>query len=86
MTACADSKTTPAAGTSIAGLYTLVSTCDACGINPFAYLAEDHPKRRLDELLPGAWARSRRRVAHVTDPATMRQRYSSSTNSTLPPS
>ena len=53
------------AGMSIAGLYTLVATCEARGINPFAYLADviprvqDHPKRRLDELLPGAWARAR---------------------------
>ena len=52
------------AGMSIAGLYTLVSTCEARGINPFAYLADviprvpDHPKRRLDELLPGPWARA----------------------------
>jgi len=53
------------AGMSIAGLYTLVSTCEARGINPFAYLADviprvqDHPKRQLDELLPGPWARAR---------------------------
>lgn len=53
------------AGSSIAGLYTLVATCEARGINPFAYLADviprvqDHPKRRLDELLPGTWARAR---------------------------
>ena len=39
-------------------------TCEARGINPFAYLADviprvqDHPKRRLDELLPGPWARA----------------------------
>ena len=52
------------AGTSIAGLYTLVATCETRGINPFAYLADviprvqDHPKRRLDELLPGPWARA----------------------------
>jgi len=52
------------AGMSIAGLYTLVSSCEARGINPFAYLAaviprvQDHPKRRLDELLPGPWARA----------------------------
>ena len=50
------------AGTSIAGLYTLIATCEARGINPFAYLADviprvqDHPAARLDELLPGAWA------------------------------
>jgi transposase len=52
------------AGMSIAGLYTLVSTCEARGINPFAYLTDviprvqGHPKRRLDELLPGPWARA----------------------------
>jgi hypothetical protein len=49
------------AGMSIAGLYTLVATCEVRGINPFAYLADviprvqDHPKRQLD----GPWARSR---------------------------
>lgn len=49
-------------GGNIAGLYTLVATCEARGINPFAYLSDviarvqDHPARRLDELLPGAWA------------------------------
>jgi transposase len=53
------------AGTSIAGLYTLVATCEARGINPSAYLADviprvqDHPKCRLDELLPGPWALDR---------------------------
>lgn len=53
------------AGKSIAGLYTLVATCEARGINPFAYLSDiiprvqDHPKRRLDELLPGPWSRAR---------------------------
>jgi transposase len=53
------------AGSSIAGLYTLVATCEARSINPFAYLADviprvqDHPKRRLDELLPGPWSRAR---------------------------
>jgi transposase len=54
-----------AAGGSVAGLYTLAATCEARGINPFAYLADviprvqDHPKRRLDELLPGPWSRAR---------------------------
>jgi transposase len=57
------------AGTSIAGLYTLVATCEARGINPFAYLSDviprvqDHPMRRLDELLPGPWARAQKRAA-----------------------
>lgn len=49
------------AGRNIAGLYSLVATCEARGINPFAYLADilprisDHPNSRIDELLPGAW-------------------------------
>ncbi len=48
-----------------ARLYTLVATCEARGIDPFAYLADviprvqDHPKRRLDELLPGPWRPSK---------------------------
>ena len=50
------------AGKSIAGLYTLIATCEARGVNPFAYLADviprvqDHPRDRIDELLPRAWA------------------------------
>jgi transposase len=50
------------AGTNIAGLYTIIATCEARGINPFAYLADviprvqDHPADRVAELLPGAWA------------------------------
>lgn len=49
------------AGENIAGLYSLVATCEARGINPFAYLADvlprigDHPARSLDELLPANW-------------------------------
>jgi transposase len=49
-------------GASIAGLYSLVATCEARRINPFEYLADllarvqDHPKDDIDELLPGAWA------------------------------
>lgn len=49
------------AGKNLAGLYSLVATCEARSINPFAYLADvlarvqDHPASRLDELLPGAW-------------------------------
>ncbi len=50
------------AGENIAGLYSLVATCEARGINPFEYLTDvlarvqDHPARELDALLPGAWA------------------------------
>lgn len=53
------------AGKNIAGLYTLIATCEARGVNPFTYLADviarvqDHPADKLDELLPGAWAAAR---------------------------
>ena len=54
------------AGTNIAGLYTLVATCEARGINPFEYLADviprvsdDLPDKELDALLPGPWAAAR---------------------------
>jgi transposase len=50
------------AGTNIAGLYTLVATCEARGINPFAYLADviprvekDMPDAELEALLPANW-------------------------------
>jgi transposase len=49
------------AGDNIAGLYSLVATCEAHGKNPLAYLTDvlgrlgSHPNRRLDELLPDAW-------------------------------
>ena len=52
-------------GESLAGLYSLVATCEARGINPFEYLADvlarvqDHPARDLDQLLPGAWIATR---------------------------
>jgi transposase len=55
------------AGASLAGLYSLVATCEARAINPFEYLADvlarvqDHPTSAVDELLPGAWAASRDR-------------------------
>ncbi|MGZ6674026.1 MAG: IS66 family transposase [Solirubrobacteraceae bacterium] len=49
------------AGDNIAGLYSLVATCEAHGKNPLAYLTDvltrigSHPKIRLDELLPDRW-------------------------------
>ncbi len=49
-------------GKSLAGLYSLVATCEARGINPFDYLVDvlrrvqDHPASAIDELLPGPWA------------------------------
>jgi len=49
------------AGENLAGLYSLVATCQANGVNPAAYLADvlvrlgTHPAARLDELLPQNW-------------------------------
>ena len=51
-----------AAGQSLAGLYSLVATCESRGINPFDYLThvlarvQDHPANAIDDLLPAAWA------------------------------
>ncbi|WP_233278379.1 IS66 family transposase [Myxococcus stipitatus] len=51
------------AGRNLAGLYSLVATCSANGINPREYLSDVllrvqyHPASRLDELLPGPWSR-----------------------------
>ena len=53
------------AGASIAGLYSLIATCEARGINPFEYLADvlsrvqDHSASDIDALLPAAWIASR---------------------------
>jgi hypothetical protein len=56
------------AGKSIAGLYTLVS-CEARGINPFAYLADVIPRVNAGSTscCPAHGARSRQRVAHIAD-------------------
>jgi transposase len=49
------------AGENLAGLYSLVATCVANGVNPAAYLTDvlvrlgTHPASRLDELLPQNW-------------------------------
>jgi transposase len=49
------------AGDNLAGLYSLVATCEANGINPTEYLADvlirvhEHPNSRIDELLPQNW-------------------------------
>lgn len=53
------------AGRNLAGLYSLVATCEACGVNPEAYLADvliriqTHPQSRIDELLPDRWTPAR---------------------------
>ncbi len=49
------------AGENLAGLYSLVATCEANGVNPAAYLTDvlvrlgTHPASRIDELLPHHW-------------------------------
>jgi transposase len=52
-------------GASIAGLYSLVATCEARGSNPFDYLTDvlarvqDHPASDIDALLPAPWIADR---------------------------
>ena len=49
------------AGKNIAGLYSLVATCEANGVDPIAYLTDvlgrvgTHPNAMLDDLLPHKW-------------------------------
>jgi transposase len=49
------------AGENLAGLYSIIATCEANGVNPVAYLADvllrvqTHPASRLDEQLPHNW-------------------------------
>ncbi len=49
------------AGENLAGLYSLVATCEANGVNPAAYLTDvfvrpqTHPASPIDELLPHHW-------------------------------
>lgn len=48
-------------GANLAGLYSLVSTCESCDVDPVAYLRDvllridTHPASRIDELLPDRW-------------------------------
>jgi transposase len=55
------------AGENIAGLYSLVATCEANGVNPYDYLRDvllrvsTHPANLIDELLPDQW-----KPAHLT--------------------
>jgi transposase len=49
------------AGANIAGLYSLVATCESKGKNPLVYLTDvlgrigSHPSARIDDLLPQNW-------------------------------
>ena len=50
------------AGENLAGLYSLIATCEANQVNPVDYLADvmlrvqTHPASRIDELLPHNWS------------------------------
>ncbi len=52
---------TDEAGENLAGLYSLIATCEANGVNPVEYLADvlirvqTHRASRIDELLPHHW-------------------------------
>ena len=52
-------------GENLAGLYSLVSTCDANDVDPIAYLkdvllrVDDHPASQIDDLLPHKWSQPR---------------------------
>lgn len=49
------------AGKNLAGIYSLIATCEACGVNPMAYLPDvlrrtsSHPAADIDALLPDQW-------------------------------
>jgi transposase len=49
------------AGENLAGLYSLIATCEVNGVNPVEYLADvlirvqTHPASRIDDLLPHNW-------------------------------
>jgi transposase len=50
------------AGENLAGLYSLIGTCESNGMNSVDYLADllirvqTHPASRIDELLPHNWS------------------------------
>jgi transposase len=50
------------AGENLAGLYSLIATCEANGVNPVGFVADvlirvqTHPASRIDELLPHSWS------------------------------
>jgi len=64
------------AGKSLAILQTLVSSCKANGINPEEYLADvllreqEHPRSRIDELLPHRWKPPPRAIAQLESAST----------------
>jgi len=68
----------PSAGPRLARLYALIENCRRHGVDPETYLVdllqrlEDHPARRITDLLPHRWAQTRaeeRAAAAPTPPA-----------------
>ena len=61
------------AGKNIAGLYSIVATCELRNINPYEYLCDvlmrvnDHPASKIDELLPGNWFSMRNQAVTEID-------------------
>lgn len=53
------------AGENLAGLYSLIATCEVNSVNPVVYLADvllrvqTHPASQIDELLPHRWSPAR---------------------------
>ena len=53
-------------GATAAVLFSLTSSCQRHGLDPFVYLRDvlarlpNHPPERLDEMLPDCWAAARR--------------------------
>jgi transposase len=64
-----------AGGNTAAVLYSLVSTCERHGIDPWAYLRDaltrlpELPAERLEELLPDVWANAQRAQSEAQQPA-----------------
>jgi transposase len=64
----------PKAGPRLANLFTLVENCRQVGVNVEAYITDlvirlpGHPAKRIAELLPAAWKRSRETAKAAADP------------------
>lgn len=61
----------PSCGENLAGLYSLIATCDLHGVDPLEYIADvlmrvdTHPAAEIDDLLPHRWTRPERNVSVV---------------------
>lgn len=61
----------PECGGNLAGLYSLIATCDLHGVDPVEYLADvlirvdTHPAAEIDDLLPHRWTRPSHSVSVV---------------------